>query len=132
MNAEKELADAHNRHMSVALASTASGIASPHRRGGLSATAACCDDVALIALRGELDIATSCRVDAAVRAMLSSGRSELLFDLTELTFLDCAGLGALRRAARTAEAAGARCYVFRANGQPGALIAWGGQRGVNP
>lgn len=132
MDAEKLLSAPDNGVMSLTLASSARGAGARGSRPEFSARSACCDDVALIALCGELDIATTCRVDAVVRAMLDSGRRELLFDLTELTFLDCAGVGALHRAARTAETRGARCYVFRAHGQPRAIIDWGRRRGVDP
>src|SRR2546423_15439706 len=97
----------------------------------MTCTLASTDDIALVGLRGELDVATRQRTAAEVRALLDAGCRELLFDLTDLTYLDCAGLGALLDAAQAAEAVGARCYAFRAHGQPRALMAWARSRGVS-
>jgi anti-sigma B factor antagonist len=57
----------------------------------------------VLALRGELDIATVDRVQAAVRELRRAGWSSLVLDGRELTFVDSQGLNlllALQREAR--------------------------------
>ena len=46
----------------------------------------------VIALRGELDVATVPALEEALRAALDAGRTALAIDLLELTFLDSTGL----------------------------------------
>ncbi|HEY3186572.1 MAG TPA: STAS domain-containing protein [Solirubrobacteraceae bacterium] len=53
---------------------------------------------------------------------------DLLVDLERVTYLDCAGLATLTRAARTAQAVGARVYVFRARGRARELLEWARER----
>jgi anti-anti-sigma factor len=81
--------------------------------------------VALIAFKGELEIGTAPRVGAQLHALLEAGAREILVDLTETTFLDCAGMGALIEVAGIAHERGGRLYVFRAQGQPRQLIERG-------
>ena len=78
--------------------------------------------VALIAYRGELEIANAPRVAAQLHALLEAGAHEILVDLTETTFLDCACIGVLVEVAGIAHEHGGRLYVFRAQGQPRKLI----------
>jgi anti-anti-sigma factor len=78
--------------------------------------------VALIAFRGELELSTAPRAGDQLHALLEVGAREILVDLTETTFLDCAGMGALVEAADAAQARGGRLYVQRAHGQPRQLI----------
>lgn len=58
----------------------------------------------MIALRGELDVATVPQLDDALREAIAAGCSALVIDLMELTFLDSTGLmvllNGLRRIAR--------------------------------
>ncbi len=49
----------------------------------------------VLALRGELDIATVGRLRQAALAALASGSGPIELDLADLTFLDSSGLGAL-------------------------------------
>lgn len=46
----------------------------------------------VIALRGELDVATVPRFGDALREAIASGRTAIVIDLSELTFLDSTGL----------------------------------------
>lgn len=52
-------------------------------------------DRTLVMLRGELDLASQGDFRAQVGDLLHTGRADLVIDLTELTFLDSTGLGAL-------------------------------------
>jgi len=97
----------------------------------MSPTISATEGVALVALRGELDIAERPAVAAVLREALDAGARDLLVDLSELTYLDCAGLSTLVRAALDAHAVGARLYVFRAKGQPQMLLAWAGRQCVS-
>src|SRR4051812_35007144 len=81
-------------------------------------------EVALVAFRGELDLPVVPRAAAALERLLRAGVRELLVDLDELTFLDCAGLGMLIEVACAANLLGARVYVLRAHGQPRELLDW--------
>lgn len=74
------------------------------------------DGVALIALDGELDLATRPRLDAAVDGVLADGLTCVLLDLDALTFCDSTGMGALVRASRVVHAAGGSCVVAGARG----------------
>jgi anti-anti-sigma factor len=96
----------------------------PRSVGRFSVRASRADETALVALRGELDLAAVAQLDAALRPLLEGGVRDLLVDLERLTYLDCAGLGALVRTGRAAQAVGARVYVFRAQGRPREVIAW--------
>ena len=78
--------------------------------------------VALIAFRGELELSTAPRAGDQLHALLEAGARDVLVDLTETTFLDCAGIGALVEVAGIAHELGGRLYVFRAQGQPRKLI----------
>jgi anti-sigma B factor antagonist len=46
----------------------------------------------VIALRGELDVATVPELEEALRVAVEEGRTALVVDLLELTFLDSTGL----------------------------------------
>ena len=64
-----------------------------------------CDGRAVVALRGELDIADAASVGAALTAVAARGR-ELIVDLAGLEFIDCSGLTALLLARKQARKAG--------------------------
>ena len=74
------------------------------------------DGVALVALAGELDLATRPPFDAAVDGVLADGLRSVLIDLDALDFCDSTGLGALLRASRVVTAAGGSCVVAAARG----------------
>jgi len=88
----------------------------------LKATFSLTGPVALIAFQGEVEIDTAPRVGAQLHALLEAGAREILVDLTETTFLDRVGIGALMEAAHEAHERGGRLYVFRAQGQPRQII----------
>jgi anti-anti-sigma factor len=73
--------------------------------------------VALIAFEGELEVTTAPRAGDTLHALVAAGAREILVDLTAITFLDGAGIGALIEAAHAAAERGGRLYVFRARGQ---------------
>jgi anti-sigma B factor antagonist len=64
-----------------------------------------CDGRAVVALRGELDIADAASVGAALTAVAARER-ELIVDLAGLEFIDCSGLTALLLARKQARKAG--------------------------
>jgi anti-anti-sigma factor len=63
------------------------------------------DDACVLALAGELDLASSPSLVERVEAVLPDGRP-LVLDLRELTFIDSTGLGAIAGIERSAEKAG--------------------------
>jgi anti-anti-sigma factor len=52
---------------------------------------------AVVSLRGELDLCTADRLWEVASAFLGPGRAPLVLELSELAFLDCAGIGVLVR-----------------------------------
>lgn len=60
----------------------------------------------VIAVTGELDLANVPQVRRAVIGTLAIGRSYLVFDLTEVDFIDSSGLGVVLGAVRRARAIG--------------------------
>ena len=60
----------------------------------------------MIVLAGALDIATAPDLWSAIDAAIASGHSEVLLDLTDLTFVDSTGLGVFVRAGKELRAAG--------------------------
>ena len=64
-----------------------------------------CGNTAVVALRGELDIADAAEVAAALMAA-AVGRTETVVDLAGLAFLDCSGVAALVRARTQVRRAG--------------------------
>jgi anti-anti-sigma factor len=65
-----------------------------------------------LTVRGELDLSTAPRLDAAVDQALSGSDSALVVDLTHTTFLDSSGARTLLAVARKAEAAGVGLSVL--------------------
>lgn len=61
-------------------------------------------DPTLVTLRGELDLATQGEFRARLIDLLVSGRTDLVVDLSALTFLDSTGIGALIGIRRRAHA----------------------------
>jgi anti-anti-sigma factor len=62
------------------------------------------DETAHLELRGELDIGTAQKLDAAVDRALDDGCRDVVLDLGPTTLLDSSGLSALIRAARAVDA----------------------------
>ena len=65
---------------------------------------------AIVAVAGEVDIATVTRLRESLFELAASGRS-LVVDLDQVSFIDSSGLAALVGAARRAAAHGARLQV---------------------
>lgn len=51
----------------------------------------------LISVSGEVDLATSPDLDAAIVAALETGTESLVIDLTDVSFMDSSGLGVIVR-----------------------------------
>jgi anti-anti-sigma factor len=71
-----------------------------------------------LTVRGELDLFTAPRLDAAVDDAIQGSGGSLVVDLTHTTFLDSSGARTLLGVARRAEAAGVPLHVLapRSNG----------------
>src|SRR3954454_23797649 len=74
------------------------------------------DDVSVLAVVGELDVATAPHFRRAVGGLLGGAGPRLLVDLTETDFLDSSGMGALGRALFRTRAAGG--YLAAPNDAP--------------
>ena len=64
-----------------------------------------------IAVAGELDIATTPRVERAIRELLESGFDHVILDLTDVEFLDSTGLQLILRMQASADAGRYRFQV---------------------
>lgn len=71
-----------------------------------------------LTVRGELDLSTAPRLDAAADEFLAGSGDELVVDLTATTFLDSSGARTLLGLAKKAEAAGCGLQILapRSNG----------------
>jgi anti-anti-sigma factor len=74
--------------------------------------------VAVVALRGRLDVDTVEVVRSAVDGLLEDGVRELLIDMRETAYLADAAAESLVDAARWTRALGGTLHVFHVNGQP--------------
>lgn len=81
------------------------------------------EGIALLALDGELDLATAGKVDLAVEQLVTSGLRLVVLDLSGLRFCDSTGLGALLRASRRVRAEGGTCIVAGARGEVRRVLA---------
>jgi anti-anti-sigma factor len=79
------------------------------------------DDGCILAITGELDIAYAGVLSAAVGRALDQHGSVSL-DLSGLTFLDAAGIGAIARTQRYADASGGRFTLQGASGMPERML----------
>jgi len=64
------------------------------------------DDTAVIAVAGELDMATAPELQTHVTELLEAGRNRLIFDLGETSFCDSTGLSVFVRAKNSCDDAG--------------------------
>ncbi|MER7722417.1 STAS domain-containing protein [Streptomyces sp. NPDC096323] len=78
--------------------------------------------VARVTLAGELDLDSGPAVQEAVSACLEEEVTSLWLDLTDVSFCDCAGLGALFRARTAVLRAGADLVVEGVGSQLGRLL----------
>ena len=65
-----------------------------------------------LTVRGELDLSTAPRLDAAADELLGNGGTELVVDLTPTTFLDSSGARTLLAVSRKAAAADVALFVL--------------------
>ncbi|WP_456551153.1 STAS domain-containing protein [Blastococcus sp. SYSU D00813] len=65
-----------------------------------------------VAVTGEVDCSTAPRLTSCIDSLLAAAPRELVVDLTEVTFLDSAGLHALVTAHARAERTGTRLRVL--------------------
>ena len=72
-------------------------------------------DAYVVALVGELDIATSDRLEHELESLNERGARQLVFDLLGVTFLGSVGLGLLTGAAKRIRAQGGECVVVSAD-----------------
>lgn len=73
----------------------------------------------ILHVSGQLDMGSRAVI---VRACADGGRRTLLIDLDELTFMDCAGYGALVAAQGAADARGGSLVIVNARGEPAHLL----------
>jgi anti-sigma B factor antagonist len=71
------------------------------------------DGIPVVAVRGELDLATTDRTVRYVTDVIDSGARQVRVDLSGLAFCDACGLGALIRIAAHAERAGCRLELVK-------------------
>lgn len=69
------------------------------------------DTLAVVALDGELDLATAPALAAAIDEQVGQGRVNIVLDLTQLSFCDSAGLRVFVRYRRQLDEAGGRFVV---------------------
>jgi len=75
--------------------------------------------VCVVALQGEIDLATAGGIVDAVRSALATARcSRIRVDMSAVTFLDCAGVRALLDARRQAERQGVPLGIVHAHHGP--------------
>ncbi|MFL6052053.1 MAG: STAS domain-containing protein [Actinoallomurus sp.] len=72
----------------------------------LAITSSVIGDQVSVGLAGEIDATNVDRLRTALFAHIDDGRTQVVVDVSGLTFIDCAGLGAIRAAAAHAEVAG--------------------------
>jgi anti-anti-sigma factor len=75
-----------------------------------------------LALEGELDVIAAAPLDEAVTSALESGTTELVIDLTPITFVDSTGLSHLLAARRQADAAQAGMRVLAPAGSEARVV----------
>jgi anti-sigma B factor antagonist len=63
----------------------------------MQVTATNTEDRTVIAVSGEVDIATSPALDAAVITAIGEGAKHITIDLTDVSFMDSSGLGVIVR-----------------------------------
>ena len=65
----------------------------------------------VLAVAGEVDVATAPRVYRAVRGLVAQGRVRIVVDLCGVTFIDASGLGVLMAARHKVDRAGGSLCV---------------------
>jgi len=82
---------------------------------GLSVATDRSGGVAVVTVTGDLDLATGPRLDEEIRAAVKDA-TEVVVDLSEVRFLDSAGIASLVRGRKAAEARG---VAYRVDGAAG-------------
>ena len=90
------------------------------------------DGHAILAVEGELDIATAPRLRGTVGDLMGQGVRHLEIDLDGCTFIDSTGMGALLWAAHRLEAVGGDLCALHVHGPPAEAIAIAGLDHVIP
>jgi len=80
------------------------------------------DDVALVGYAGRLNMASAHRLTKAVEEAIEEGRTRIVIDLAETSFIDSSGLGALIAALKRTREAGGDLRVARATDQAVAVL----------
>ena len=80
------------------------------------------DGTCRLTVAGELDIATAPQLRRSVSALMGSGCRDVVVDLTETTFLDSCGLGALVWASHRMHAAGGTLTILNPVGSVAKVI----------
>jgi anti-sigma B factor antagonist len=78
-----------------------------------------CKGMPLIHLSGEIDLYTVPQFQQALRAGMDSGASVLIVDLTDVQYIDSAGLSALIAAYKELSARNRRLFVVAPENHPG-------------
>lgn len=69
------------------------------------------EHIHMIAVRGEVDLATADELLARLRTLSGTRRGPILLDLSQITFIDCAGLRTLRAFEQHVATAGGSVHV---------------------
>jgi anti-sigma B factor antagonist len=77
----------------------------------------------IVSPRGEIDVATQTTLRAKLEDLIASGRTDIVVDLAETTFLDSTGLGALIGARRRTYALDGSFAIICANPRMRELFA---------
>ncbi len=75
------------------------------------------DDVTVVKGAGRLNMVAAPELRAAVRREIDAGRARIVVDLSEVTFMDSSGLGALVGCLKTARQAGGDLRIAAPNEQ---------------
>ena len=76
------------------------------------------DDATILRVTGEVDLANAAVLDVAVRNAAAGGEGRTVVDLTELTYIDSAGLATLHRAWRRSQEEGGELIVVVPHDSP--------------
>ena len=88
------------------------------------------DHAAVLAVTGELDLASAPRLRAAVGDLMGQGIRHLEVDLEGCTFIDSSGMGALLWAQHRLHSAGGDLVTLHVHGPPQRALAMSGIEGV--
>jgi anti-sigma B factor antagonist len=80
------------------------------------------DQLVILQLQGELDLASKIQVIGCVERLVKSGSPDIRADLTSLQFCDSSGLAALIPAAHACAAAGGSFSVFGATDEVATVL----------